>query len=285
MKRFTTLLLALILILSLVSCGGAPDDGGSKGNSDVTFTEVVAVDNAECSIKITGIDPDSMWGYTLNAQLENKSADKTYTFAVDSATINGVVCDPLFATDVAAGKKSNEEINFFVDDLEANGITEFTDIELTFSVYDANDWGADDVANTTVNVYPYGEDKATKYVREAQSSDNVLVDNEYVTVISTGYGHDEILGYTANLFLVNKTDKNLMFSADEVSVNGYMLDPLYAELIPGDKCSFSFMSWFDDELEDNSISEVEEIEFLLSVYDDDDWSSDDLVSEKITLKP
>lgn len=46
-----------------------------------------------------------MWGYTLKAQLENKSTEKTYMFSVESASINGVQCDPMFASEVAAGKR------------------------------------------------------------------------------------------------------------------------------------------------------------------------------------
>lgn len=57
-------------------------------------------------------------GYTLKAQLENKSTEKTYMFSVESASINGVQCDPMFASEVAAGKKANEEINFSTDTLE-----------------------------------------------------------------------------------------------------------------------------------------------------------------------
>lgn len=39
-------------------------------------------------------------------------------FSVESASINGVQCDPMFASEVAAGKKANEEINFSTDTLE-----------------------------------------------------------------------------------------------------------------------------------------------------------------------
>lgn len=45
-----------------------------------------------------------------------------------------------------------------------------------------------------------------------QILNNVIIDNDYVTVIVTGYEDDEIWGYTANLFLLNKTDKTVMFS-------------------------------------------------------------------------
>lgn len=70
----------------------------------------------------------------------------------------------------------------------------------------------------TIHIYPYGEDKAVKFVREAQATDNVIIDNNYITVIVTGYEKDDIFGYTVNLFLLNKTDKNVMFSVDEASV-------------------------------------------------------------------
>lgn len=301
MKRLASLLLALMLIFSLAACGGetTPDtnDGTNPSQSEnnneesktdeneLSFTEVVAVDNAECLIKITEIDPDNMWGFTLKAQLENKSADKTYMFSVESASINGVQCNPLFAAEVAAGKKSNEGISFSGDELEENGVGDYTDIELTFRVYDSNDWVADAVAEETIHIYPYGEDKAVQFVREAQSSDNVIIDNEYVTVIVTGYEDDEIWGYTVNLFLLNKTDKNVMFSVDEASVNGFMADPFYATSVSAGKCAFSSMAWSDTTLEENSITEIEEIEFNFRAYNEDDWFGDDFANETITLNP
>lgn len=146
MKKLVTLLLSLALVLSLAACGGeatpdASDDAPASSQNEestendntenqIVFEEVVAIDNAECAVKITEIDPDNMWGYTLKAQLENKSTEKTYMFSVESASINGVQCDPMFASEVAAGKKANEEINFSTDTLEENGIVEYTDIAI-----------------------------------------------------------------------------------------------------------------------------------------------------------
>ena len=290
MKKFTALLLVMMLIFTLAACGGETtsdnnDDKGKTENNKITFTEVVAVDNTECLIKITGIDPDNMWGYSLNAQIENKSADKTYMFTVDSAAINGVQCDPFFASEVAAGKKDITSISFSGDDLKENGVGDYTDIELTFRVYDSNNWEAEDVAKETVHIYPYGEDKAVKFEREAQTTDNVILDNEYVTVIVTGYEEDEIWGYSAKLFLINKTDKEVMFSVNEASVNGFMADPFYATSVLAGKCKFSSMTWSDSTFEENGITAVEEIEFNLRAYDYGDWTATDFANEKITLNP
>ena len=307
MKKLLALILATLMLLSIVSCNveTPPDNNGDdssqnqtnnnvQGNNqtntsgnknEITFSGLVAVDNSECIIKVTEIDPDNIWGYTLKVQLENKSIDKTYMFSVESAAINGIECDPFFATEVAAGKKSNKEISFTKSQLEESGIKDYTDIELTFRVYDTNDWMADDVANETIHIYPFGESKAVKYVRTLKATDNIIVDNEYVTVIVTGYEDDAIWGYTVKLFLLNKTDKNVMFSVDEASVNGYMADPFYANSVSSGKCAFSSMSWSDTILEENGISTIEEIEFNLRVYNEDDWFDDDFVNKTVTLIP
>jgi hypothetical protein len=251
----------------------------------LAFEETTVIDNDECTVTITGIDTDDLWGYTLKANLENKSADKTYMFSVESAAINGVQCDPLFATEVAAGKKANSDISFTDSTLEENGIEEYTDIELTFRVYDSDDWLGDDVAKETAHIYPYGADKATTYVRETQPTDIVLVDNDYVTVIVTDFDPDNMWGYAANLYLVNKTDATVMFSVDDVSVNGYMIDPFYATSVSAGKSAFSSITWFSSDFEDNGISNVEEIEMLFKAHDYDSWGSDSYFEEVVTLNP
>jgi len=321
MKKIASLLLTIVLLLSLSACGEnkTSKNGNDEKNSqtkavnntnetssskedkktsdqdnnetnkpkenEISFTEVVVVDNAECSIKITQIDPENLFGFTLKSQLENKSAEKTYMFSVESGAINGVECDPLFAVEIAAGKKSNNEINFLNDNLKKNEIGDYTDIELTFRVYDSNDWTAEPVAKETIHIYPYGEDRAVKFVRSPQPNDNVIIDNDSVTVIVTGYEEDKIWGYKVNLFLINKTDKNVMFGVNEASINGFMADPLYATTVSAGKCAFSSMSWTNRVLEDNGISAVEKIEFKFRIYDSDDWTLSDIVNETITLKP
>ncbi len=113
----------------------------------------------------------------------------------------------------------------------------------------------------------------------------MIIDNEHVTVIVTGYEDDEIWGYTANLFLLNKTDKTVMFSVDEASVNGFMADPLFATSVNGGNCAFTSMSWADTTLEENGITEVNEIEIKFRAYDSDNWTGDDFADEVIILKP
>ena len=314
MKRLIAFLCICVLMLGLAACGASENQTTVENKQDntvnqaeakveelpqneteitepasseatVSFEEIIVVDNAECTIKVTGIDKDNMWGYTLKVFLENKSADKTFMYSIISAAVNGVDSDPMFATEVAAGKKSNEEITFMSDDLDIAGIDDFTDIELNFRVYDTNDWATEDVAQASIHVYPYGEENAVRFTRTGQAEDIVLVDNEYATVIVTGCEWDDIWGYSVCLFIDNKSNSSIMVTADEVSVNGYMVDPFYADSISAGNCGFSSISWFEDDLAENGITDIENIEFILRGYDENNWMADDLFNTNIILTP
>lgn len=309
MKKRIILALGLALALLLSGCGSGSSKSNDSASHEQTtqdqpaqedaqeqkdeptkqdvsdFPETVLLDNESCAVKVKSIDPDSLWGYTLKVELENRSADTTYRFSVNSACVNGVMCDPLFASEVAPGMKANEDINFPLSTLEDNGVGEPTDIEINFRVYDADDWTADDVAAETVHVYPLGAESAAAYVREPQPDDNVIVDNDQVSVTVVGYRDDPLWGYTADFYLVNKTDRTVMFSAGDVSVNGYMADPLFAMAVAPGRSGFRSMSWSDSKLEENGIEAVETIVFTLRAYDTDDWMAGDYVNQSVTLEP
>ena len=290
MKKLFALLLALVMVLSLAACTAIDIDvdsekkGAAKVSAPITFEETVVVDNESCTIKITDIDPDAMFGFELSIYLENKTESTKLMFAVDTASTNGVTNDPFFATTVEAGKKANESISFSDSDL-ADLIGDFTDIELSFRVYDSDNWMADPVAEPSVRIYPYGEDKAVTYTREAQSSDTVIFENDKVSAIVIGYEEDSIWGYVANVYLVNNTDTTVMFTADDVSVNGFMCDPYFATTVNAGTCAFAQISWSTDSFEENKIENVEEIEMSMRAYDSEDWMADDFANEKVTLHP
>lgn len=249
------------------------------------FEKVMVVDNEDCAIYITAIREDPVWGWVLDAQLENKTGDDTLMFSIDSASINGVEIDPLFASQVAPGKKAKEEISLSDAALADRDIGLYSDIELHFRVYDAEDWQEEDVATPSIHIYPYGAQEAVNYIRQPHSGDQVLVDNEEVTVIVTGFTQDAIWGYTAELFLVNKTDRRIMFTAENASVNGFMADPLYADSVGPGNCAFSRISWSDSALAALEITQVEQLEFTLRAYDEADWTAKDLLKLPVTLFP
>ena len=112
-----------------------------------------------------------------------------------------------------------------------------------------------------------------------------LVDDENCTVIVKGIDPDSLFGYTLNVYLENKTDKELMFSVDQVSVNGYMCDPFWASAVSAGKKANKQISFSESDFEANGIAEVTDISFTLNVYDSKDWAADYLVEKTFTVNP
>lgn len=113
----------------------------------------------------------------------------------------------------------------------------------------------------------------------------VLADNADVTVKITSIEEDAIFGYTLKVFLENKTDKELMFTVDDVSVNGFMCDPFWAQSVAAGKKSNSSLSWLSSSFEENGIELVEEISFTLRVYDSDDFLAEYVFEKTFTIHP
>lgn len=158
-KRMLTLIFAALMAASLTACGGdtsAPtvtqdeqpeqveQTAGADGEQasgeaaeepEAPAEQVVLLDQNNLKITYTGLGEDFL-GPQVNLLIENNS-DQNYTVQTQGVSINGFMIEPLFSEDVAAGKKSNCSIGFLSDDFSKNGITEITNIELTFHVCDS----------------------------------------------------------------------------------------------------------------------------------------------------
>ncbi len=207
-----------------------------------------------------------------------------------------------FNETLAPGVKRDSKIYLSDWNFCYNDIGDYTDIELVFQVQD--DSSHENVLERkTVHIYPYGEDKAAEFVREAQPSDKIILDNEYATVIFVGEANEKYKErfdreeYNFETFVINKTDKRLMICRrDSIYVNGFKSDQSgwYTE-VDGGKCSFSNIQFTKEDLEKYGIKDyedIEEIKFKLGIYD---FSIDDygfytgiknlLGGHEITLNP
>lgn len=252
-----------------------------------TLSDEVIVDNEYCTFKIIKAEEDNFWGFTLKAYCENKTSDKSLMFSIDDVSVNGYMCDPFWAEQVAAGKKSNDDITFSSTSFKEIGIDTADEITFSLRVHDYDDWMADDFVHDVFTIYPTGLDAASvSYpARRSTSSEKVIVDNDDICFIILENTVDSIWGYTLKCYLENKTDKSVMFNWDDVSVNGFMIDPFWArEIAPGMR-GYSDINFSDSEFEENGITEVEEIEFTFNVHDSDDWFANDLFDEVCTYAP
>ena len=296
-RKFAVFFTAVSLTAVLAACGSEPaatvpavsapaqtEQTQPSTTAPAAFEEIILREDENCTVKITAIEEDGLWGYTLKTYLENKT-DKELMFSVSNASVNGFMCDPFWAVTVSAGMKANEEIRFMEEDLKRSGIESVTEIEFTLRVYDSNNWDAEDLVNESIRICPLGEDAIQPFTRQSAEGEIVLFDDDYCTMIVTGFDPENIWGYTMNVYLENKTDKNLMFSISDAAVNGFMCDPFWAETVAPGKRSVTTVSWTSQDFEENGITEVETLTLPIRVYNAHNWNDNDLIDTTFTVNP
>lgn len=300
MKKVLSVLFCLVLVLSMTACGGgekSPESSStttegsseaskpseaSEPSSAAVAEEKKVIDTDQVAITITGTETDSFDGYTVKMLLENKSSDKTYSFSAEMAALNGVSVMPFLDEDVTPGNSANASLTFYISSEEEAAIGEVTDVSIRLKVSEEDEY-YDYLVDETVHYYPLGEAAATKYERAAQDGDQVLLDNDKLSVIVTGYDPEGDFGYTVSFYLVNKTDGDALVNANDVSVNGKMINPWFTNTVYAGTVKFAKMTFDNSELEENGIESVEKIEFEL--YGADATSMDEYVREPVTLTP
>lgn len=300
-KKIIAACVALTMAISFAGCAGnssletsLPTESHDSSTATQTTTEgkqeapafehTVLVDNEDLHFSITAITDDSIWGYTLKAQFENKT-DKDLMFSLNNVSVNGYMCDPYFALTVTSGMKANKDISFSRDSFQEIGIQAVTDIQFALCAYDSKDWSADAVFQDTFTIYPLGKEAAKEYPRQDQDGDIILFDNEKCTMVVTGAETETVWGYKLNIYLVNKTQDELMFSLSDASINGYMCDPYFATSVAPGKRSITSICWTKSALEENGITAVESLTLPIRVYDAGNWNKEDIVNQSFTINP
>lgn len=247
-------------------------------SSQPAFEEMLVIDNDVCSIRIVGIDLDYTNNVTIYVEFENKSDEMQHDFFVRAA-VNGVQCSTSFeaysgasnVAEIAAGEKAEPEIVLYKYSLGEDGIGDYTDIELTFSVCENGNW-FEAVVEETVHIYPYGEDKAVSFSRKSRPSDNVIIDNEYMTAIVIGYEKEDTDDdYAINMFIANHSDSVIRLFSGDVTINGNEVDGFLGidssgEVIYPGKCKYSTLWLYGTEVEAMDYDDVGEICLPLEAY-------------------
>lgn len=279
MKKLAVLLLAALL---LTACGTSTGDittvssaesagsasSGSSASADVTVAETVLVDESGVKITATGLDMDTFMGPELKVLIENNT-DKNLTFQARSASVNGYMIDPSISADVAAGKKSNSGISFSSSDLARSGIETIADMEFSFHIFDTESWDA--YLDTALISVPTSA--AAGYTYTYDDSGEVLYDADGIRITAKGLSDDNILGTDLLICIHNGTDKSITVQARDTSVNGYMLSPTLSEEVTSGKYSVTGMTFFSSDLEDNSITDITDIETSFHIFDTDTWDT------------
>ena len=312
MKRLLSLALCLCMILGLCACGPAETPGTPAPAPTAAPTEA-AVDKVptapaeapteevpahdaltgqvlaasdQCSFTVTGAEFNAHTGLEISVLCENFS-DRPLMFSWSNVSVCGYMYDPFWAEEVAAGKKVNSIIAIDTYALEQMNVTSVDEISFTLTVRDSEEFMNEPVVRADMTVYPTGKNAETvKFpVYEPKETDTVIVDNDDITFIVMGVDDELADLYTLHCYIANKTGKNLMFSWENVSVNGFMVDPFWAMAVSAGKQAYTDVLFYRADLEEQDIEVVQNVEFNLLVSDSDDWEADYLLNEIYTFIP
>ena len=280
MKKYLALFLAAITALSLSACSVMPpiqnkpsaeaSASGQASSAASKIAESVLVD--ESSIKITALDlnlKDALWGPELKLLIEN-NGEKDVTAVVKYAVINDIMVENMLSCDVQAGKKANDEITFLAESLEVSGITTIKDIELVFEIYDT------ETLETLFVSKPasISASSDSAFVQKVDDSGAVAVDENGVKIVIKQLdSKNSITGIDVYVYVENNTDDPIAVQTMDESVNGYMITPyFYCNVLPGKK-AFSAISFFEEYLKDNNITEIKELELKFEINNPDSWDT------------
>ena len=144
MKKFVALILAVIMSMSLVACGGSkgPTLETNSKNDKEKFDEIVLINNEYCACTIIGVNPNGNVGYQIKVRCENKTEDVTLCFTTENGSMNDTMINAYLLTQVEPGKKGIDYIVFHNYMMEDRGLNPDNILTLDFSlkVFEWNDW-------------------------------------------------------------------------------------------------------------------------------------------------
>ena len=229
-----------------------------------TVGEVVVADNNNYYLKITNVEIGE-YGLDVSVFFQNRMECDCNVFVDTKAYINNVKCGSVFDIDVPAGENYEKTDNLPLNDMNFLGIDKYTDIEIEFTVKPDNK----NIPKTVevAHVYPFGKENAVPFKYELKENDTVLMDNEYVTITAISHEFEPGNGYTAYLFIENKSDKELFVTTKNAYVSGIEVGSnLVHEIFPG-KTVLGDIQWSKSYLEKYGVTDITSVSLNLLIYD------------------
>lgn len=249
-----------------------PENGGDVSDTDnasagESITEQVLVDQDGIKITATEYVTDDIWGDGIKLIVENTS-NNDYTVGCDALIVNDYMITDLFSADVAAGKKSNEVMYLSSSELEAAGIDVVGKVEMYFHAYDSN-WDS-----LFQNVYSEIETSQYANMDTTPNDEGTELYNENgIKIVGKTVDENSFWGTAILLYVENTSGNNIGINVDNMSINGFMMSPLFSTTVYDGKKSIDAITVFSSDLEENGIESIDEVELKFHIYNADSYDT------------
>ena len=247
------------------------NNNGSNASVDVTLVETEVYNKDGIVVTATKIE-DDLFGPTVTFSISNDSS-KNVIVTTRSLSVNGYMMEASgLYSEVAAGKKAMESLILMSAELDQAGIDTVADIEFYINISDSETY----MDIETSDLVKLSTSASGSFEQVIDDSGDTVYDSNNIRVVCQGLKQDMIWDGTVVFFMENNGAQPVTVYAENVSVNGYMVDvSLYTDLRPSTR-SISGMYILDlTDLEIESIDGIESIEFTLRIVNADNWNEID----------
>lgn len=210
---------------------------------------------------------DGMFGPEIAVTVENNST-QSIVVSTRSLSVNDFMLTTSgMYSDVAAGKKDNAQINLMSSELRESGISTIGEVAFYLNISSSDTYNTID----TTDLITIQTSAAGTFTQEVDDSGDEVFSANNLRVVCKGMKKDSIWDGTVVFYLENDSGKAVSIYAENVSVNGYMVDVgMYSDLRPSTRM-VDGMYLLNTELD--SIDDIHDIEFNLRVVDSDTFQN------------
>jgi len=281
--RKRTKLLATVLCLSMFftmaqGCGSSDSDDpkdivtsenkGDSANAEddgkttVTIEEQVLFERDGIVVTAKEYVTDDIWGDGIKLLIENNS-DKSITVGCNALIVNNYMISDLFVSGVAPGKAANKIMYLSNTELEAAGIDTVGQIEAYFHVYDSDTYETlFDTECVTIQTSEY-----ERMDTVADDSGVELYNADGIRIVGKTVDENSFWGTAILLYIENNSGRNVGISVDEMSINGFMMEPLFTTTVYDGKMAFEDITIFAEDMAANGIEIIEDVELKFNIFD------------------
>lgn len=232
-------------------------------NQEYNIEKIVVLEKDGIKVTAKSIKYGEIFGPELKLLIEN-NADKDVIIQAEYCSINDIMVNPIFSCTVAAGKKCNDSIHFLSSDIESFGIKAIKDMELKLKVLNAKSFTKVYTSDKIV----LKTDAPESFEQEYYDNGSLAFDKKDVKVVIKKIDKESsFLGSELLVYIENNTDKDLKIQSRNVSINGFMVNPIFSCNIVSGKKAYDTITFLDSSLKENEIENIETIELIFKVLD------------------
>lgn len=237
-------------------------------SDDTTIDEQVIFDANDVKITAVEYSTAGLFGDSIKVLIENNGTSNV-GIGCDALIVNDYMITDLFSEQVAAGKKSNETIDLYTSQLKAAGIDMIGKVEVRFHLYDPDTYMTtytSDLVEIQTNHYADMDTTPNDDGQELYNNGGIRIVGKYVD-------ENSFWGNGIVLYLENNSEQNVTVQVNDMSINGYMMSPIFSSTVYAHKKAIDDITIFQSDLDQNGITSVDDVELTFHIFDPDTFST------------